>query len=346
MLKLKYILITVLVLVTLVTGGLMQMQKLKPTSSTKYNLSISVQLIDRKNKPILNSLKTENNNFKGDFLIRAATNQDTHFDVVLIKNFKQVAFSIDNASFQIKHSLFIPKTEGKTYYSKKIKIEINDIDPGINDCTLVLLRKEPQSEVVFKKRNTRRAFATRFSIHNESLIAQIPQIICSQAYQVVKGEIPHSIFVFERPFKEITNNHFANYELLSLVDNLKVGEEVTLHACFSTKKSIENSPFFERYLKDEKEKIKQQVAVVALLDGELYPLNYSSKEKLVSFFKVELGQTIMVSPRLKINEKGLHRLNLLVLSYPYSNPEQLIGTYKMTNWSTIIISNEILVNVI
>ena len=160
------------------------------------------------------------------------------------------------------------------------------------------------------------------------------------------GELDHNIFVFEEPFTEITSNHYEHHKILSFIDKLKVGEKVKLHTCINIKESIEDSPFFDKYLVDEKLNVKQSFAIFALIDGALQPLYYTNTvEETAKIYEVELGKSILISPELKLTKKGIQSLTLLVLCYPYSDPEQLLGSYKITNWSTNIISNEIAINV-
>lgn len=314
----------------------------KLSDAGKSKLALGVEMVDNNNKPILHAVNFYNNKFKGNFMIRAAANQDTLFDVILINNFKQVDFSINGSKEQKKHSLLIPKANDGNYYSTLFKISFDNIQGGLNDSVLILIRKMAEKELdVVPKRRT---FATRFAFYNESIVEKLNPTYTSD-YQVVKGELAHNILLFEKPFKEIAGNHYENFKTISTIDKIKVGDIIKLYACINIKKSTEGSPFFDDYLKDEKHNVRQTYAIIALLDGELYPTSWeNSEDKIVKFYDVELGKTILVSPELTVTESGVHDFSLLVLCYPFADPETLLSSYKMSNWSTIIYS-DILVNV-
>lgn len=312
--------------------------------SNKMELTLSVKMLDNNNKPVLTAVKNNSGIFTGNFLITAASNKDTYFDVILINNYKQINFSINGNKEQKKHKIFIPKTTGKNFINSKIQISTSHNEVGVNDSALILLRNTKDSNSL-KRTPLLNTFVTRFVFYNGTKKKDL-DIAFSSDYKIIKGELDHHMFVFEKPFNEIKSNHYETYPVLSMVENLKVGQKLQLHTCINIKESIEGSPFFNEYLHDEKLHLKQPMAFFALLDGELQPLYYQdSIAEPVKFFEVELGKTILISPKLKLDKKGVHNLNIIALCYPYFDVETFLGSYKATNWSTAIVTDEIPINV-
>ncbi|MDA8212221.1 MAG: hypothetical protein M0021_10135 [Clostridia bacterium] len=132
----KNIKIISLIIVLIVTITLLTIRWLtqKDNSRTeKVQLSLGVQMVDQNNKRILKAVKIHNNKFEGNFLITAASNQDTYFDLILINNYKQIEFSLNGTKAQKKHQIFIPKTTEKNYLNSRITITTDNVEGGLND---------------------------------------------------------------------------------------------------------------------------------------------------------------------------------------------------------------------
>lgn len=340
------IMVFIVIIAILITRWILQKYNLIPgvKYSNKVELTLRVKMLDNNDKPVLTRVKNYGNKFTGNFLITAASNQDTYFDVILINNYKQTNFSINGNKEQKKHKIFIPKTKVNNFIDSKIQISTSNINVGLNDSALILLRNTKDSNSL-KRNPIVNTFVSRFAFYNETNKQDL-DIAFSSDYKIIKGELNHHMFVFKKLFNEIRSNHYETYPVLSMVNNLKIGEKLQLHTCINIKESIEGSPFFNEYLLDEKLHLKQPIAFFALLDGELQPLYYQdSIAETVKFYEVELGKTILISPKLKLDNKGVHNLNIIALCYPYSNVETFLGSYKATNWSTAIVTDEIPINV-
>jgi len=326
-----------LLLIIVISVILWIYKSISTSNYEKTELSVGIQMVDQDNKPILRAIKIRDNKFKETFLVNASSNKDTYFDVMLINNFKQMNFSINGGKEARIQQLFIPKTSKGNYFNTGLEISIDNIDNGLNDSELIFLKKIPDPSILkmFPSRNT---YTTRFAFYNDDSNKDIKHLYLSD-YQKIEGDLPHDILLFNRSINKISENQSEYNNVISSIEDIKVNKNTKLNIYINLKESISGSPFFDDYLKDEKFNIKQPFAIIALLDGELYPLHYSGlNEENFKLYEVELGKSIMVSPEIKIYKKGIHCLNLLVIPYPYSDPERFFGSYKMSSWSNIISS--------
>ncbi|GAW91296.1 hypothetical protein [Calderihabitans maritimus] len=162
----------------------------------------------------------------------------------------------------------------------------------------------------------------------------------SSDYSLFRGDTQQELIILDRPIDELTKN----YVLLRNISNAKIGEKIKLYIYANIKESIENSRFFEGYLNDVKLKKKQPIAVFALFNNELQPLLYDKdSEEEVKFYEVDLGETFLITPELILTKPGT--LRIIIVSYPYAYPELLLGSYKITNWSTPLLSEEVAIQV-
>jgi hypothetical protein len=318
-----------------ISGGI-NILKVSHNSNNKTQLTIGITFSDGKNDTVQKTLDVNSSSFEGEFIIDVSSNQDTTFDVLLLNNFKLVNYSINGGNKQDKHELFFPKTSNNSYIRTSIHITTDEIVEGLNDCELILLRNNNSLEEMSQQNSYCKRFTFIKSTKNNK------NTLYSSNILTIDESLGYYFFLLEKPYDKNIKNIWDYNNVIRKIEDVKIGEEKTLTIYVDIKESIKGSPFYDKYLKDENSGIKQSFAIFTFLDGDLYPLNYSGlNEKYYELYQIDLGKSAIISPKITLNSEGTHLLNVFIVSYPFTDPTEYLGTYKMSAWSNVITSYEI-----
>lgn len=299
----------------------------KTKDGKNKSVSFSCELVNDKEERVFNKNFNNDNTFTGFLTLNVGSNQDLTYEVILLNNYKQINFAINDSIVNKTQTIIIPKTKND-FFNTKVKITTKLTD-GLNNYLMIFIDKSQNSTSSNKVFN----FYKRFTAINTGEINK-NVINYSKDYEEINYNFKREIAVNAKIDYE-TKMIIPTYTLNIDKSNNKLKE---IPIAINVKSSILDSPFYNEYVNDEKLNKEQSIAVLAISNGQLLPLYYeSTKKENVKFYNVKLGKTIIIYPQIDISNLNNNQdITFLVIPYPLEKLENLLKTYKATNWSTII----------
>jgi hypothetical protein len=329
--KKKCILILLITIPIFVIGGMYLnnfIEKNKKNNNYKIkSVQFGCELLDD-GELVFHKTFINENTFNGDFIISSRSNVDVEYQIILLNNYKQVNFEINKNKSETSQTIFIPQSE-KEFLDTKINITAS-LEDGINDFLLVFIEKSKNQSS--SKNNL--VFSKRFTATNNSMNQDKYSINSSDEIEIINSIFNLSI-ALNTELRVDTNEYIPNKQIA--IPNNKNGL-TKIPIAINLQNSIYGSPFYDQYLEDAKKNKEQIITIIAISDGRLIPLYYSNGNKDYKlFYNVKLGETVLISPLLnKSDLDNNQNIYFFVLTYPYESLDNLLGTYKATNWSTVL----------
>ncbi len=197
-----------------------QSNNLTSTETETYFLS-QILLLDDNNEIIRQALDVDDS-FEQNLFFKISTNEDLYFDMVLINNFEQIEFQIDDLDYNKIQKIKIGKTDDDEIISKTVKLRFKDISKGVNDCYLILIRNNVDN--LYHKN----CISIRFSLNNSNtIIDEIPNPSYLN-YTAIEGNINDDMLIFKNKLDIISNENFNDLGIQD--NNVKIGEEIEYEA--------------------------------------------------------------------------------------------------------------------
>lgn len=303
-------------------------------------------ILDSNNERLLHSIKLKDPIYDGKLAVGGYFQKETCFYVTLLNNFKQVQFSIDGSSKSKVHEINFIKNENMSFVFYKHSINIDNLEKGLNDLLLVFTQKYDDNDLDYftNIEGTHRAtYLTRFSILCGEDKIQHTEAVYDIAQKTL-GNINFAlqdIFIYDMEFNKFERTN-CPYNTLNYIHTK--GSLINFPLSVNTRTQVEGTSYYNKYLEDEKMNKSEQIAVFSLLDGQLVPAYYNKNQRQsVAFYEKKLKDVIMLNPKINITRKGLNRISIIEIGYPFTNIDSLSGTYKLTKWYSGSISNEVFI---
>lgn len=286
---------------------------------SKY-IGVQLSLIDHTGKMILRTIKTEDDIFNGNIMISVDSNSETHYSAILMKNYQQVAFSINNLEKRTVQDIEIPATDG--IVKKKFEISFGLSEDGFNDCLLLLLEKNGKDNV----------FSMRFTIQKGKR-------------EKYKSDIKSNGRFFE--IDKITLEQITDKDLCVVDSNLCETQNIYLDNKSPYLKIILNyenrlmqTSFAEQYLDAKKKEEEVRIGFFVISKNKLVPISQRNINIKTGYYV----DNVQIMLNTKFITSEIKSFRVFAIMYPFKTQNNMLGTYEMVNWDSIFYSNYILVN--
>lgn len=246
---------------------------------------------------------------------------------ILLNNYNQIKYKINDSTEKEIHTINIPKTTGNKYKEYELEISTNHIFNGLNDFILIISYPNNDSERIYTKNNK----TFRFSVNKNQNSEQnnTSQIKYNDFHQI-NGEINTEMMVFDTFFDPISNNNF-----IDLTKIIKVNNNEPIFIYNNINGLTDNTFFHDEYSNIENNMI--EIGIFALNNNKIIPLNSNNDNLLL--YKIDPKSSNMLPLDLPIKNPG--DLTFFLVNFPNKFPDNFLKTYKMVYWSTIISSQNI-----
>lgn len=310
--------------------------------TTRSSIGFGSYLLDTDDKMQIHTIFTEEDSFEGNFAAGGYFEETTNFNVILLKNFKQTEFSVENSNKSFIHKIEFEKSIQNRYDLFKYRISIKDLEYGINDFILIFTKEYTQDDLNYYREvgsTHMTTYTARFTIQRHTSNLENKKVKFDRNYKVLKGPSLPDCYIFNTESVE-----FSQYPSpITFLD--RVTKSIVLPITINTSSLMEGPYFQEEYTKDEKAGEIEHLAVFSILNNKMVPVFYGDEKELVHFYEKKYADDIMIKPRIEFTEKGMNTFVTIVISYPYKKQEDYEGTYKITKWSSSIISHQVYINV-
>lgn len=314
----------------------------------KTRIAFGSYLIDKSGQRLLEPIALAGSCYKGEFVAGGYFDKDITFNIILLNNYRQIAFSIDGSEKSKNQKLFINKNTDNKYKFYKHTIEADNVTDSLNDMILVFTQQYDEKELdtfIKDKKVHKSTYLVRFNLVKDTQNNNIYNIDFSKDYKVLKNSrnALFDMFIYDKEFDGFSEAQ-PTYDILK---SLKINyNQITLPISINTGTAIEGSASYNEYLEDQRLDKSETLAVFCLLNGNLEPAIYNrekGEKELVHFYHKKFKDVIMINPYIEINKSGINTFSAITVCYPMSNEYIATDTYHFAKWSAGIASNEVLI---
>lgn len=316
----RKVFIGIVLLVILVFMGFGLLIKSKDRSVDEY-INLQILLLDTADEVIIKTIKLDESStkFENDITIALDTNIETNYDVVLLNNYNQINFSINDLEYNEVHKIKLTKTDGMV--RNKFKLRFEELNKGLNDCILVLDRKDFDSNFIDNK-----VYTVRFTVqvgNNDKVVGTgnfIEPIIKDED---VENKLNNKVF---NESILLLDNNLNNFDLRhNNSNNYK-------YLIFNYESELMQSPFKDEYLKDKSQNTEIRIIIFALSDNKLVSISEENTINVLS----KLKSTYLVDLKEKKIVDGEHSTRFFAVAYPFESQDNKLKSYKMSIWENIL----------
>jgi len=302
--------------------------------STKLSLSFLCQQINDNGNRILMSEKTVDNNYHGKFELSLGANIDAMYNVILIKNYEQSEFTINKDGKKYNHKILVPQNENGVV-NTTIDVNIENLSEGVNDCALIFILDD--SSVSESTLISQGCFVSRFTIINNTLAK--PQMDIYSDFNSIPQPLPFEIDMFNRKSQNNICLASSKYKINNNGSvSLNKNEANDIPVRINLGQNIIDSPFYSDFIQDSNSNEEQSTVIVGIVNNKIVNLGDNNN---VMFMNTKLNESISFNLYNKFPIKEQDQLILLAFYHPYSLPDDLLNTYKISQWSSPSISNRL-----
>lgn len=259
------------------------------------------------------------------FGVASQSNQDIVYDVILLSNFKQKEFSINNSDFKEVHKIIIPKSQN--VITTKMLVSFNIDNTKINDCFLILTPKQNKN---IRLSVSEYHIIKRFSVVNLNAEADI------QNYGGKKSIIS-DITVGDKIMAVLEHE---DTKQLSESDIRKIYKGVTFDKPF--RKPL-NIPIFYRV----KERLKESVQIDR--NTHINALIFAiENNKIVSIFNgnayeefcISINKSNIISTQIDFQEDA-KEITFYIVNYPFTKQSDFDDYNNVMLWDNVFYTEKI-----
>lgn len=293
-----------------------------PTRSVEKDEYISLQLlmVDSDNEILRNTIEVESNSdqFRNNVSIAHDNNIDKEFDVILLCNYKQVSFSINDLKPAKVQGILLNKTSDLV--RNVFELSFNGISPGINDCILIL------NEKISKENDSHLVFTMRFSVLcNEYSSIKHLDFAINNTDLTVENSINDKIF-----FNDLVILDSNLQELKSFNETSSQSSYIII----DLESNILQTNFSDGYLND-KSYTNNMINIGVFAVGDNNQL-IEMDQRNVHLIQSQLDDKIIAEIDLSNIPKDFKKISFFAVAYPFESQNDKAGTYKRVFWNTIL----------
>lgn len=287
------------------------------TEKDEY-INLQMLMIDSNNEIIKNSIEINSgsNNFSNNVLIALDSNIDKEFDAILLCNYKQVTFSINDLEASSVQVILLNKTDGLV--RNKFLLTFDGLSPGLNDCILILIEKMSSNN------DSNLIYTMRFTVTCNAYGNK-------QLHLNSNKNIAHAI-------ENRINNIELNDDMVILDSDLQVLNSIKsvsqAYILIDLESTILQTNFSNGYMNDKfNPNTNINIGIFAIGDNkQLLELNQSN----IHLIQSQLDSKIIAEIDLSQIDKDIKKISFFAVSYPLERQNEMAGTYKRVFWNTIL----------
>lgn len=318
-----------LIVALIILAGCTQEKKIP--LKQKSSISIGSYFIDTSGDRLIKTIVTDKNSVRMNAVLYGNFPENQIFDLAVFVNYQKADFRLNSSELKKIHRIKVDRIPEYSY-----NIEVDGIEPGINDILLVYIRQPG------KKKYDDDFLKSAFNTYNYFIRATVKRNPAGKTKQAPSFEFyqqksPRDFLSGVHVYRRINP---ANKDFLSLM-RAKANQTTKLALVLDT--TVLDLSKNQQYKHDKAYHARERFALLAFLNGTIVPFSCRGTSQQVLFGEKLIGQSVILYPEVAINKKGYHELAFLVVMFPYELQEQFEGTYNTTRWESILVSNEVLI---
>ena len=311
--KKKYKVFTILIVILSIC--LLYFIKGRNSGHTEY-INLQMLLLDKSDNIITETIKLGQNSslFENDLTIALDSNIETNYDVILLNNYNQTCFSINNLEYKDVHHIKFNKTDGLV--RRKFKLSFAGLHEGLNDCILIFDRIDNEGKFADSK-----VYTVRFTIqvgNNETTEAKefFNYDVKENCLYKESNEISfdRDIMLLDSNFNPLSKNQKPKYLMINFMSEI-----------FQTDSRRD---YLENKIKNETIKI----IVFAVSKNHLIDITESGTMNILT----TINDRYIVELDDELPTNDMDDIKFFAVAYPFESQNNKLGSYEIILWQAIL----------
>ncbi len=322
LLKYKNIILAIIIILFII-AVLFMVNNMKNTNQTVKRSALRIKLLNdtKERTSEIYISDTTSQTITSNFEISSQANLDIVYDVILLSNYKQKKFSINNSEFKVIQKIHIPKSEN--IITTNITLNYNIDNNYINDCMIILKPNYKQNYYIIERFSV-------ISLNSEKNIKN----------QQAKKSVISSVKVGEMTMCVLENKDIERLSQTQIYDLYK-------GVIFNKNEEQLEVPIYYRVNNMLSEDINNKkflnTLIFAVKDNTISPIfNGSLYEKFI----VSTEESNIIPTQINFNHKNKGKeITFFIVNHPFTRKLDFDNYNDVTLWDDVIhTQNTLLIN--